>query len=429
MTTTLLNAMLRLQHFPDLWKVSEILMVHKYGKPATQKESYRPISLLPTMSKLFEKILLTRIRPLLKACNAIPDHQFGFRRQHGTVEQVHRVCNHIRKSLEEKLYCSAAFLDVQQAFDKVWHKGLLCKIKNVLPHSYFPIFQSYLTDRLFYVKESTDTSPLYDIRAGVPQGSVLGPVLYTIYTADLPTVAGVTTATFADDTAILASNKEPAQASHQLQLGLNKIHDWLNQWKIKASAAKSVHVTFALRPGNCPPVQLGETTLPHSDCVKYLGVHIDRRLTWRQHIDHKKQELIIKHRNLNWMLGRNSRLCMDNKLLIYNMVLKPIWLYAIQIWGSASDSNIQIIQRQQNKILRSIANVPWYVTNAEIHQYLKANTVMQEIRNASESYKKRLLNHPNELARQLSTRNYVLRLKRQNIHELESRQGLTSRPT
>ncbi|CAF4894521.1 unnamed protein product [Pieris macdunnoughi] len=133
----------------------------------------------------------------------IPDHQFGFRVQHGTIEQTHRVCKFISNSLELKEYCSSAFLDVQQAFDRVWHKGLLCKIKSLLSHTFYGILESYITDRIFQVKEMDCTSGFHDILAGVPQGSVLGPVLYTIFTSDLPRTSEVNIATYADDTAIL----------------------------------------------------------------------------------------------------------------------------------------------------------------------------------------------------------------------------------
>lgn len=95
-------------------------------------------------------------------------------------------------------------------------------------------------------------------------------VMYTIYTADLSVIPDVTTVTFADDTAIMASNKNPELTSTSLQNGLNAVNRWFQQWKIKASASKSVHVTFALRKGDCPPVKLGEDTLPHFDSIKYL---------------------------------------------------------------------------------------------------------------------------------------------------------------
>lgn len=122
----------------------------------------------------------------------------------------------------------------------------MVKIKNCLPHNYYLLLKSYLTERLFQVKQDDTISNLYDIRAGVPQGSVLGRILYTIYTADLPVMNECTTAT-ADDTAILASHENPETASLQLQAGLDLLSAWLQKWRIKASTPKLAQVTFTLR--------------------------------------------------------------------------------------------------------------------------------------------------------------------------------------
>lgn len=413
--TTLYNGILRVQYYPYLWKVSQVTMIPKVGKALHEITSYRPISLLPVLSKVFEKLLLNRLLPLLEAKNVIPLHQFGFRQHHSTTEQVHRVCDEIRHALENKQYCAAAFLDVQQAFDRVWHKGLLCKIKTSLPHSYHLLCASYLSGRLFQVKENGSTSKFYDINAGVPQGSVLGPVLYTVYTADLPETDGITIATFADDTALLARNESPIVASQILQSGLDKITSWLRKWRVKASTSKSTQVTFTLRKENCPPVKLDGSTLPHQNSVKYLGVHLDRRLTWVKHIKTKREELNLRYKTLHWILGQRSVLSIDNKLLIYKVILKSIWMYCCQLWGSASNSNVSILQRMQNTILRSIANVPWYITNAEIHEHLGMKTVKEEVSNVTKKYLWKLQRHPNELAVQLTTPSYQRRLKRNEI--------------
>jgi retron-type reverse transcriptase len=168
------------------------------------------------MIKIFVKATLKRLRPILEEEIILPDHQFGFRQQHSTIEQVHRITEIIRGTSEKKQHCSAAFLDITHAFDKVWHQGLLLKIRKTLPHAYYRILETYLKERLFQVKQNDEITNLRKIEAGVPQGSVLGPVLYLIYTNDLPTSENKT-ATFSDDTAILATNEDPAIASVKLQ--------------------------------------------------------------------------------------------------------------------------------------------------------------------------------------------------------------------
>ena len=127
---------------------------------------------------------------------------------------------------ENKLYCSVAFLDISQAFDKVWHVGLLCKIKHSVPHPCYIVLKSYLENRGFEVKVGDAISKLYPIKAGVPQGSVLGPLLYLLYTADLPITNDTTTATFADDTAVLALHEDPVTASQLLRENLQQLQQW-----------------------------------------------------------------------------------------------------------------------------------------------------------------------------------------------------------
>lgn len=413
--TTLINATFRISYVPVLWKTSQVVMIHKSGKPLHEASSYRPISLTPALSKLWERIILARLLPCLDMDQVIPDHQFGFRKHHSTVEQVHRVYNTIRECLEKKEYCSAAFLDVQQAFDRVWHKGLLYKIKKYLPHSYYQLMVSYLSNRMFQVKLREARSSLYSCKAGVPQGSVLGPVLYNIFTCDLPQTCQVAVATFADDAAFLTTSRDPVEASRLLQIQLNSTNSWLNKWRIKASAPKSHHITFTLNRKTCPPVHLGSDTLPQSSCVKYLGFHLDRRMTWKDHIRNKRNEINFRFRNLLWLLGRQSALSISNKLRVYCSIIKPIWTYGIQLWSTASKSNIMCIQRAQNNILRVIAAAPWYSLNKEIHEYLEMPTILEEAKLHTDNYKERLAAHPNPLSHRLLQPYTGKRLKRANV--------------
>jgi hypothetical protein len=142
--TTLYNSMLRLSYYPLLWKFAQIIMVPKTGKPAHDVASYRPINLLPIPSKVFEKLLLKRLRSDVDLSHLIPGYQFGFRPGHSPVQQAHRVVNKIVKSLEERTLCTAVFLDVAQAFDKVWYFGLMYKLKAALPGPYYLLLKSTL---------------------------------------------------------------------------------------------------------------------------------------------------------------------------------------------------------------------------------------------------------------------------------------------
>jgi hypothetical protein len=151
----------------------------------------------------------------------IPDYQFGFREHHSTIQQNQRIVNKTAASIEEKQYCTAAFLDIVEAFDKVWHTGLLYKLKNKSPSPYYLLLKSYISERYFQVKYNNAYSRYELAKSGVTQGSVLGSLLYLLYRADLPTTNNTTTATFADDTALQATNSDPALASQQLQYHLD----------------------------------------------------------------------------------------------------------------------------------------------------------------------------------------------------------------
>ncbi|XP_017795706.1 PREDICTED: RNA-directed DNA polymerase from mobile element jockey-like [Habropoda laboriosa] len=217
MLTIIFNAILRTQYFPINWKIAQIIMLHKPDKNLHLPSCYRPIPLLFTPSKILEKTILTRMKQISIEQNLIPSHQFGFRNKHATMEQIHRLRNKITHALEHKQYCTAHFLDIEKAFDKVWHEGLLHKIDQKFPKAYYKLIKSYLKQRTFFVKYLDECYDIYDLEAGVPQGSVLGPFLYILYTADIPTVIETDTFTFADDTAILSAHNDPKTAYDNLQ--------------------------------------------------------------------------------------------------------------------------------------------------------------------------------------------------------------------
>ena len=219
-------------------------MILKPSKPPHEKESYRPISLLSIIAKLFERLLLARLKPVIEERNLIPTHQFGFREKHSTIEQVHRVTNVIESTLENKKICAGVFLDVAQAFDRVWHQGLQYKLHRDLPKQFYEILKSYINERYFRVKFEGEYSQLKNINAGVPQGSVLGPILYLLYTNDIPDTGITDIATFADDTALLAVGYTTKETTSKLQQTVNEVSEWTKNWGIKLNEAKSTHKLY-----------------------------------------------------------------------------------------------------------------------------------------------------------------------------------------
>jgi hypothetical protein len=242
-------------------------MIPKPGKNLTDVASYRPISLLPEISKILEKLLLKRIYNDTHLQEWIPQHQFCFRKAHSTIQQCHRLTDIINKALENQKYCSAVFLDVSQAFNKVWHQGLLVKIKQTLPPVYFNLLKSYLQNRYFMTTYNKETSPPFPMLLGVPQGSILDPLLYTIYTADILQSNATILSTFADDTAIFTTHPNPTLASTILQDYLHTIKNLTRKWRLKINKTKSSHITFTLRRGHCPPpsVHQPDSSAPSRD--------------------------------------------------------------------------------------------------------------------------------------------------------------------
>ena len=416
MLTYLFNACFRLKYIPRCFKIAQIIMIKKPDKPAEQVTSYRPISLLPSISKLFEKLFLRRLKPLIN----IPDFQFGFRGNHSTIDQVHRVTTVIEKAFEEKKYCPAVFLDVSQAFDKVWHRGLIYKMSKLLPQNVCQLLESYLFERKFRVSQVDAFSNIHPIQAGVPQGSVLGPLLYIIYTADIPVTQNTFIGTFADDTVIMSTGDSQQHAIKNLQLALDKINNWTLDWKIKLNELKSVHVTYALRRiNNNLHTYLNGVQIPQQNSAKYLGLHLDNRLNWKHHVRQKAEQIKIKQRQMYWLVGHYSKLNLYSKRLIYLSIIKPIFTYGIQLWGCTKQSNRDIIQRSQNKFLRMITNAYRYVTNLELHNDLGIAWINDVICDYAIKHEKRLLNHTNvEAIKLLDITHELRRLKRLKPHEL-----------
>jgi hypothetical protein len=395
--TAIYNSMIRTNYFPLQWKLAHIILVPKPGKPTTEVTSYRPISLLTITSKIFERLLLTRVLSTHPLSSLIPHHQFGFRPGHSTIQQCHRLVRYIQQAIEDKKVCPAVFLDTHQAFDKVWHTGLIRKLTQKLPQQLSQLLQSYLLDRTFQVKINAAVSSISEVHSGVPQGSVLGPFLFLLYTADLPTTNDTVLATFADDTVVLSAHQNPQTATEHLQLHLNLLYKWYQNWRMLINKDKSVYITFTNRRTVCPTVTINAEEIPRKTATKYLGLHLDSKLTWRTHIQKKRQQIKIKAQQLHWLLGKHSQLSLQNKILLYKTIIKPIWTYGIALWGCARPSNTKILQSFQSKLLRTITTAPWYVTNRTIHDDLQIPFISEEIRQHASRHRLRTTGHENPL--------------------------------
>ncbi len=201
-------ACLKLSYFPDSWKKANVVPIHKPGKSPCQATSYRPISLLSSLSKILERIVLKRINDHIDDNNIIPPEQHGFRKQKSTAHQLIKIVTHIKNSFKINTSSTGMiFLDVEKAFDRVWHTGLLYKLlKFRFPIYLIKFIRSYLSNRQFQVTVKNKKSTIRNMLFGLPQGGVLSPTLYNIFTADIPKHAECILSLFADDTSILSTS-------------------------------------------------------------------------------------------------------------------------------------------------------------------------------------------------------------------------------
>jgi hypothetical protein len=327
------NAVLCTHHFPPVWKHARVISILKPGKDPVQPTSYRPISLLDTIVKLFEKILLIRILHEVGERRLLRNEQFGFRPRHSTSLQLARLVETITRNFGEKRLTGAVFLDVVKAFDTVWIDGLLYKLTILNFPSYLVhTISSYLRGRTFEASFLSATSSRRGMRAGVAQGGLISPVLFSLYVNDLPTHSHhVELALYADDTALIATSRKPTLLVSYLDSYLSDLQWWLGEWRIAISVSKSSAIMFA-RTGRRfiqpRPVTLFGEPIQWITTTRYLGVTLDRRLNWLPHIDQISKRTAQRMGLLGPLLNRRSELSIRNGVLLYKQLIRPLMDYA-----------------------------------------------------------------------------------------------------
>ncbi|GBM46176.1 putative RNA-directed DNA polymerase from transposon X-element [Araneus ventricosus] len=396
--TKIFNKCLLCNYFSTIWKTAHVLMFPKPGQNHKLPGNYRPISLLSNIGKIFEKTILSRLKEECHDRSIIPSEQYGFRTSHDCIHQLLRVTNTVTQGFNHKFYTGGVFLDVRKAFDRMWHNGLIYKlIQFKIPNHLIVILINYLRNRTFRVKLNHTLSDIGNIKAGTPQGSILSPLLYTIYTSDFPKTNQIMNCFFEDDTAILAQGSTINYVIHTLQKGLNNIENWCTLWRVAINTNKTHAVMF--RKGTSrkelKTLSFFAEDLTWDKEVKYLGLILDNKLTFRSHFKYSTEKFWAKVHLLIPLIGRRSPLALENKLLLFKQVLRPILTYAAQIWGLAAPSNRKKAQILKNKILRIMVNAPWYVKNSVIHNDLKIQTMDEFIKDLSRKFFQKLVNHTN----------------------------------
>ena len=285
----LFNFCISLGHFPNIWKLANVIPIHKKND-VSLCTNYRPISLLPCISKVFEKALFDHIYGFLRDNNLIRKNQSGFTPGDSTINQLIMICNNLYKCVDNGDEMVGIFLDLTKAFDKVWHKGLLYKVERIgIGGNLLSLLNSYLTGRKQRVVINGCRSSDLELKAGVPQGSVLGPLLFLIYINDIVDEVSSDSYLFADDTCIFRPvlNGSVNETIDNINEDLRNIHTWARQWLITINASKTVAMFFSRKrlPSALPQIFLGTTPLERVDHHKHLGIILSSNLSWGKHIE------------------------------------------------------------------------------------------------------------------------------------------------
>ena len=310
--------------YPSTWKKANIVPIHKKGSRQC-KNNYRPISLLPILGKIFEKLLFDKIYSHLCENGLLTQNQSGFRPGDSTINQLLSITRKIYRAFEEipSKETRSVFLDLSKAFDRVWHEGLLYKLEcNGITGNLLTLIEDYLANRKQRVVLNGKSSPWATISAGVPQGSVLGPLFFLVYINDLVDNINCEIKMFADDTSLFSRVDDPIRSAFELNEDLETVKLWAWQWKMHFNADKTEEVIFSCKRSkpNHPPLLLGNDQVAQKMEHKHLGVILDSKLDFQSHI----RQAILKARRGIGMIRYLSKYISRNVLdQIYKLYVRP----------------------------------------------------------------------------------------------------------
>lgn len=398
----LINGMFCTGHFPSALKIAKVIPLHKKNKDLTQLSGFRPISLLSHMSKIFEKIIKIRLLAFLKENRILIQGQFGFRLGHSTTDQLARLVNDITVKFNKKMHTGALLLDIEAAFPTVWHSGLIYKlIKYNFPQYLILLICSYLENRDFFVMLNGAVSHSKDVLAGVPQGSVLGPLLFIVFINDAPKLSNVDESIFADDKLLSTSSYRISAITKRLQQAFNVHKRYFSKWKIKMNKDKTEAILFTKRrPLLNSQVCCDNLKLKWLEKVKYLGGILDKKLIFSDHINYISSRAIASLIKL-YPVFKNKYLSKKSKVILYKSQIRAAMLYACPVWSMTSQTNINKLQIVQNKFLRIIGQYRRFSLISQMHKDLKVEYIKDYIHKLTVNYFNRIKSHPNALVRNI----------------------------
>ena len=355
--THLFNLSLQMQYLPNDWKLARVTPIYKGKGEVSAETNYRPISVISHVAKIFEKEVHTQVLLYLERHAFITPFQSAYLKRHSTVTCLHRVIDDICEGMDDGLLCGMCFLDIEKCFDTINHSILLRKLKcygiNETENKWF---ENYLSDRHQCVRIGGVTSEILPCTTGVPQGSILGPLLFLIYVNDICQFVGNQNCNvFADDTILYSFGTDVDEVNSSLQLALNSVENWYSSNLLSLSKEKSVTLLVRGNKRNEPGdlnVTLGGHPLKQERCMKYLGVYLDQNLSWNEQCDrlcvHIAGKLAVLRRIRSFVKP-------DLLKLLFEKTIQPVFDYACTVWGNTSQGNMYKLQRAQNYAARLVS--------------------------------------------------------------------------
>jgi len=349
--------------FPDKLKSARVIPLYKKGS-MDRMCNYRPLSLSSVFSKLIERLMYNRLLAFLKKFNILYDYQFGFRQGYSTSLALFEVIEMINNELGAKNNVMGIFMDLQKAFDTVNFDILLYKLSHYGVRGHvLNWFQSFLCNRDIFTVVGKINSSKSTVKCGVPQGSVLGPLLFLIYINDVSAASSSSRIRlFADDSNVFIVNKDVHELFKTANIAINEINEWFVCNKLSINFDKTNYMIF--KPNVCLndvikkcnlSLSVNNVIINRTVLTKYLGVWIDDLLSWKSHIDNtvkKNANFISMIYNKRYLIPYDCR-----KNLYFSLIYSRI-IYGIEVFGSAGKSIILPLHISCNRVLRALQNKP-----------------------------------------------------------------------
>ena len=348
--THIINLGLTTGKIPQALKIAKIIPSHKSGDKR-KATNYRPISILPVFAKIYESLIYDRLNNYLDKKGILIPEQYGFQKNKNTSTALLSFVENLQKSLDSNQHTLAVFIDLKKAFDTVNPEILLRKLfKYGIRGTPLEWFKDYFQNRKQFIETHDVQSSLQTIRCGVPQGSNLGPLLFLIYINDLPYCLRHSKAIlFADDTTIHITGPKTNDISIELNQDLQSLDQWLSANQLSLNVNKTLACYFKPKKSTAVgQLEIRSNKIPFMNSVKYLGIHIDNELSWKNHISfltnkvNKSIGLVCKIRRL---LNRQSLLNIYYSLVHSNII------YCLEIWGTAFNTTLLPLTVAQIRIM------------------------------------------------------------------------------